>query len=162
MHSRSAQTLAVAFLCPGRLDRSRRHPGTIFGSRRRLIRSRITRNNRFGTATSAIWKTIYLEWTTTLAPILISFSRSVVRDQCFTAGGRASRRRKRRRLPRWASRRRESNVGYKDWNNHFEEWKKVGSDRAYHYLGSAVWYTRIGHAAGEAMVEMLKSATPGK
>jgi hypothetical protein len=35
-------------------------------------------------------------------------------------------------------------------------------DRAYHYLGSAIWYTRIDHAAGEAMVEMLKSATPGK
>lgn len=45
---------------------------------------------------------------------------------------------------------------YKDWNKHVEEWKKVGSDRAYHYLGSAIWYTRIGHAAGEAMLEMMK------
>jgi hypothetical protein len=34
---------------------------------------------------------------TTLAPILISFSRSVFKDQCFTLGGRANRRRK---LPR--------------------------------------------------------------
>ena len=29
------------------------------------------------------------------------------------------------------------------WQNHIEEWKKVGSDRPYHYLGSAIWYTRI-------------------
>ena len=75
------------------------------GNRSRLIRSRITRNNRFGTATSAIWKTIYRECATTFAPILMSFSRSVVSDQCFTP---------------------------------------------------------FGSAAGEAMVEMLKSATPGK
>ena len=45
---------------------------------------------------------------------------------------------------------------YKDWDKHVEEWNKVGSDRAYHYLGSAIWYTRIGHAAGEAMLELLK------
>jgi alpha-galactosidase len=45
---------------------------------------------------------------------------------------------------------------YKDWNKHVEEWKKVGSERAYHYLGSAIWYTRIGHAAGEAMLELMK------
>ncbi len=42
------------------------------------------------------------------------------------------------------------------WQNHYEDWVKVGSDRPYHYLGSAIWYTRIGHAAGEAMLELLK------
>jgi len=42
------------------------------------------------------------------------------------------------------------------WQNHFEEWKKVGSDRPYHYLGSAIWYTRIGHSMGEAMLELMK------
>jgi hypothetical protein len=31
-----------------------------------------------GTATSAIWKTTFFEWRTTLAPILINFSRNVV------------------------------------------------------------------------------------
>lgn len=41
------------------------------------------------------------------------------------------------------------------WQNHFEEWKKVGSDRPYHYLGSAIWYTRIGHSMGESMLELL-------
>jgi len=45
---------------------------------------------------------------------------------------------------------------YKNWNKHFEEWQKVGSARAYHYFGSGIWYTRIGHAAGDAMLEMLK------
>jgi hypothetical protein len=41
------------------------------------------------------------------------------------------------------------------WQNHVEEWKKVGSDRPYHYLGSAIWYTRIGHAMGDAMLELI-------
>ena len=48
-------------------------------------------------ATSAIWKTTYRAVDTTLVPILIRFSRSVVSDQCFTPLGRASLRRK---LPR--------------------------------------------------------------
>ena len=43
------------------------------------------------------------------------------------------------------------------WQNHVEEWKKVGSDRPYHYLGSAIWYTRIGHAMGESMLELMKN-----
>ena len=41
------------------------------------------------------------------------------------------------------------------WQNHFEEWKKVGSDRPYHYLGSAIWYTRIGRAMGDSMLELI-------
>ncbi|MFK7852218.1 MAG: sialate O-acetylesterase [Akkermansiaceae bacterium] len=41
------------------------------------------------------------------------------------------------------------------WKDNFEEWKKVGSDRPYHYLGSGIWYSRIGKAAGEAMVDLL-------
>lgn len=44
------------------------------------------------------------------------------------------------------------------WRKNFEAWKLVGSDRPYHYLGSAIWYTRIGHGMGEAMLELLKSA----
>ncbi|UCG47036.1 MAG: hypothetical protein JSU94_16240 [Phycisphaerales bacterium] len=39
----------------------------------RLIRSRICRKSALGTATSAIWKMMYLECLTALAPILISF-----------------------------------------------------------------------------------------
>jgi hypothetical protein len=41
------------------------------------------------------------------------------------------------------------------WQENFEEWKKVGSDRPYHYLGSAIWYTRIGHGMGESMLELI-------
>ena len=29
-------------------------------------------------------------------------------------------------------------------------------NQPYHYLGSAIWYTRIGHAAGEAMLELME------
>ena len=41
------------------------------------------------------------------------------------------------------------------WQKNPEEWKKVGSDRPYHYLGSGIWYTRIGKTAGDAMVGLL-------
>jgi alpha-galactosidase len=45
---------------------------------------------------------------------------------------------------------------YPTWSKNLEQWKKTGGDRAYHYLGSAIWFTRIGHAMGEAMVELHK------
>lgn len=45
---------------------------------------------------------------------------------------------------------------YPNWRKQFELWKTVGSDRPYHYLGSGVWYSRIGKTAGETMVELLK------
>lgn len=38
-----------------------------------------------------------------------------------------------------------------------EKWKLVASNGGYHYYGSPVWFTRIGKAAGDAMVELLKS-----
>lgn len=41
------------------------------------------------------------------------------------------------------------------WKDHIEEWKKVGSDRPYHYLGSAIWYNRVGTVMGQAMLELL-------
>ena len=42
------------------------------------------------------------------------------------------------------------------WKDHVEEWKKVGSDRGYHYYGSGIWFTRIGKAFGEAMLELME------
>ena len=56
-----------------------RHIGAGLGeiAANRRIRSRIARYNRRGTATSAIWKVTYLACRTTLAPILINFSRKV-------------------------------------------------------------------------------------
>ncbi len=49
--------------------------------RRSTIRLRIFRNSSLGTTTSANWNVTYRPWFTTLAPILISFSRSVESDQ---------------------------------------------------------------------------------
>lgn len=43
------------------------------------------------------------------------------------------------------------------WQDHFEEWQKVGSDRPYHYLGSAIWFNRIGKRFGESMIELLEN-----
>jgi len=45
---------------------------------------------------------------------------------------------------------------FPEWQKRFEEWKKVGSDRPYHYFGSAIWFNRIGKAMGEAMLELHK------
>jgi Carbohydrate esterase, sialic acid-specific acetylesterase len=44
---------------------------------------------------------------------------------------------------------------YPTWQKNFEQWKVTGGDHGYHYLGSAIWFTRIGHAMGEAMKELL-------
>jgi hypothetical protein len=41
------------------------------------------------------------------------------------------------------------------WRDRFEEWKLIGSDHGYHYLGSAIWFTRIGRAMGDAMIELM-------
>ncbi len=41
-----------------------------------------------------------------------------------------------------------------NWQDHVEEWKKVGSDRGYHYLGSAITFSEIGRAFGESMLEL--------
>src|SRR5208283_3991324 len=73
------------------------HPDGAVANLSRPILSRMARNNSRGTATSAIWKTIFPEWRTTFAPILISFSRNVVNVQCRTACGSTAWRRK---LPR--------------------------------------------------------------
>ena len=45
---------------------------------------------------------------------------------------------------------------YPEWKKRFEEWEKVGSDRGYHYLGSAIWFNRMGKSFGEAMLELKK------
>ena len=48
-------------------------------------------------------------------------------------------------------------AAYPDWKKDIEKWKKTGGDFGYHYLGSAIWFTRIGHAMGDAMLELLKA-----
>jgi len=44
---------------------------------------------------------------------------------------------------------------YPHWRDNFAQWEKTGSDRGYHYLGSAIWFNRIGKAMANAMLEML-------
>jgi hypothetical protein len=61
------------------------------------MRLRIAANKFRVTATSASWNVTYFACRVTLAPILISLSRSVVSDHYPTGFGKASRRRK---LPR--------------------------------------------------------------
>ncbi len=43
---------------------------------------------------------------------------------------------------------------YPTWKQNFEQWEKTGSDHAYHYLGSAIWFTRIGRQCAKAMIEL--------
>jgi hypothetical protein len=45
----------------------------------------------------------------------------------------------------------------KNWRDHVEEWEKVGSDYGYHYLGSAITFSKIGSAFGRAMLQLIKS-----
>jgi Carbohydrate esterase, sialic acid-specific acetylesterase len=48
------------------------------------------------------------------------------------------------------------------WKENKEKWDKIGGDFPYHYLGSAIWFTRIGRAMGEAMLELIKATSPGR
>ena len=43
------------------------------------------------------------------------------------------------------------------WKDNKEQWDKTGGDFPYHYLGSAIWFNRIGKAMGETMIELLKA-----
>ncbi len=45
---------------------------------------------------------------------------------------------------------------YPEWKERFEEWERTGSDHRYHYLGSAIWFNRIGRSMGEAMLSLLE------
>jgi len=45
----------------------------------------------------------------------------------------------------------------KNWREHIEEWEKVGSDYGYHYLGSAITFSKIGRAFGDATLELMKA-----
>jgi hypothetical protein len=45
---------------------------------------------------------------------------------------------------------------YPTWQKNKEQWDRTGGDHGYHYLGSAIWFNRIGKAMGEAMLELLK------
>lgn len=44
---------------------------------------------------------------------------------------------------------------YPTWRENREEWERTGSDHPYHYLGSAIWFNRMGRAFGEALLELM-------
>lgn len=56
---------------------------------------------------------------------------------------------------------RADEVFNRGWRENLEEWKMVGSDRPYHYLGSVKCYSDIGNALAEALLE-LKSGSKQK
>ena len=43
---------------------------------------------------------------------------------------------------------------YPTWRDDIPAWEKVGSDHGYHYLGSAIWFNRMGKAFGKAVLEL--------
>ena len=43
---------------------------------------------------------------------------------------------------------------YPNWKQNQEQWQRTGSDHAYHYLGSAIWFSRIGYALADAAMSM--------
>ncbi|MDY3559653.1 sialate O-acetylesterase [Gemmata sp. JC673] len=40
------------------------------------------------------------------------------------------------------------------WRENKEKWDKVGGDFPYHYLGSAIWFNRIGKSMADAMLDL--------
>lgn len=44
---------------------------------------------------------------------------------------------------------------YPHWRDNFEQWEKTGSDFGYHYMGSAIWFNRIGRAMADIMLELI-------
>jgi len=47
---------------------------------------------------------------------------------------------------------------YPHWREQFEQWERTGSDFGYHYMGSTIWFNRIGRAMGEAMLELERQS----
>ena len=45
---------------------------------------------------------------------------------------------------------------YPKWRDNFEQWEKTGSDFGYHYMGSAIWFSRMGTAFAEAVLDLMK------
>ncbi|MEZ5942963.1 MAG: sialate O-acetylesterase [Planctomycetaceae bacterium] len=47
---------------------------------------------------------------------------------------------------------------YPNWRDNFEEWKRTGGDFAYHYMGSAIWFNRIGKTMADEMLSLIEHA----
>ena len=42
------------------------------------------------------------------------------------------------------------------WAKNFAQWRLVGSDRPYHYLGSGKFFVRLGDAFASAMIGLIE------
>ena len=42
------------------------------------------------------------------------------------------------------------------WAKSFAQWRLVGSDRPYHYLGSGKFFVRLGDAFANAMIDLIE------
>lgn len=49
----------------------------------------------------------------------------------------------------------KADEAYPTWRDNFEEWKKIGSDRPYHYLGSTIFFSRVGRGFAKTMQKLL-------
>tara|TARA_B100000242_G_scaffold282294_2_gene243454 strand:- start:4862 stop:6340 length:1479 start_codon:yes stop_codon:yes gene_type:complete len=54
---------------------------------------------------------------------------------------------------------RKADEAYPSWRKNFEEWKKIGSDHPYHYLGSTLFFSRVGRAFGQTLLDLMKEPT---
>jgi alpha-galactosidase len=46
---------------------------------------------------------------------------------------------------------------YPHWRKNIKEWELTGSDFGYHYMGSAIWFNRIGRGMGDATLKIIKA-----
>lgn len=46
---------------------------------------------------------------------------------------------------------------FPEWKERPDAWRDVGSDRPYHYLGSAIWFSRIGFQMADEMLQMTEA-----
>ena len=47
-----------------------------------------------------------------------------------------------------------ADAAFPTWRENVAEWKKIGSDFPYHYLGGTITFTKIGRALGQAILEL--------
>ena len=52
----------------------------------------------------------------------------------------------------------KADEAYPTWRQNFEEWKKIGSDHPYHYLGSTLFFSRAGKGFAETMLALITNS----
>ena len=52
----------------------------------------------------------------------------------------------------------KADEAYPTWRQNFEEWKKIGSDHSYHYLGSTLFFSRAGKGFAQTMLALITNS----